>query len=629
MTLDTLIVMGIISKRFKSSQIGAEDLYLDKNFVNPLLNMIKMKSIGDILKNGDMVYIKDKTKDDSDTELKFTHSASDASFISIDHSILESVDKVDSDIDKMDGKIYRSRDKTLCNHGENSLCVHCSPLECYENDVEAKSLKFLPFHAHVRKLLKEKPRTSDKKHLIKPIRYTLKSGCMNHLPYPNGICSQCQPKSVYLARQTFRFIDYIQFENGDFVDRFLNYWRETGCQRFGYLIGYYDLYDHVPLGVKAVVCSIYEPSQINKYRSIYIERNNANDSMDNVIMNSEKDAAACAKKLNMVVVGCIFTDLESNNGDFSSSSSSANVKHNRCNDLHYVSSEEMIMMAQYQNYHKNRCTYSENGYYGSKFVTVVVSGDKNGEISFDGYQVSNQCCDLVKHNFLIPAYESADKCYVIEASKVNYVPDIFYSYTDKYKNNIVEKACPFGIEYGLIELQCAFSTSSSYSFFTNKSKKNFFPIENRLTEIQNDRAVVNYLKQFTSDDERFHAMCDFHLISYLYKSSSLIDKSAMDQLCDIYCKKNFKSSDVADTLVQFYYWMENDSLSTLKYLFNETDTSQTCFKDSPKTPKTQNTQIDDSIMTDHVEENWSCQHCTFINTGNSRNCSMCGLPINT
>ena len=54
------------------------------------------------------------------------------------------------------------------------------------------------------------------------------------------------------------------FENGNMVDRFLNYWRSSGHQRVGYLYGRYELYDGVPLGIRAVVSAIYEPPQVSE-----------------------------------------------------------------------------------------------------------------------------------------------------------------------------------------------------------------------------------------------------------------------------------------------------------------------------------------------------------------------------
>ncbi len=68
-----------------------------------------------------------------------------------------------------------------------------------------------------------------------------------------------------LPFQPYRHVDNIMFENGNMVNRFLNYWRSSGHQRIGILYGRYEVYDGVPLGVRAVVAAIYEPPQVENH----------------------------------------------------------------------------------------------------------------------------------------------------------------------------------------------------------------------------------------------------------------------------------------------------------------------------------------------------------------------------
>ena len=84
-----------------------------------------------------------------------------------------------------------------------------------------------------------------------------------HVFYNLKICGIDSLNLVYYEHfQKYRHIDYVTFENGNIMDRFLNYWRNSGSQRMGFLIGRYEQHPDIPLGIRAVVSAIYEPPQV-------------------------------------------------------------------------------------------------------------------------------------------------------------------------------------------------------------------------------------------------------------------------------------------------------------------------------------------------------------------------------
>ena len=244
-------------------------------------------------------------------------------------------------------------------------------------------IKYMSFHAHIKKL---QSGIDKGKYLnLENLNCKIRPGCKEHPAWPKGICNKCQPPTIYLNRQPYRHVDNIMFENSQIVDNFLNYWRKSGNQRVGLLFGRYESYDGVPLGIKAVVTAIYEPPQVAtnfKTTIYYLQKKNKNvcisfsskvgtDSRIELEMpdpNEERVHTLC-KKLGLKCIGWIFTDLITEDARFGS------VKHFRGNaNSFYLSAEECITAGYFQNVFKNYTKLSFDGYFGSKFVTVVVTG---------------------------------------------------------------------------------------------------------------------------------------------------------------------------------------------------------------------------------------------------------------
>jgi nuclear protein localization protein 4 homolog len=128
-----------------------------------------------------------------------------------------------------------------------------------------------------------------------------------------------------------------------------------------------------------------------------------------------------SSKLGLKCVGWIFTDLITENAQLGT------VEFFRgSTDTYFLSAEECMMAAYFQDMFKNVTKYSSDGYFGSKFVTVVVTGDAEKKIHFEGYQVSNQCVSLVRDGCLIPTYDAPELAYIRESSNDKYIPDVYF-----------------------------------------------------------------------------------------------------------------------------------------------------------------------------------------------------------
>lgn len=165
-----------------------------------------------------------------------------------------------------------------CHHNVHGKCLHCIPIEPYDEEYLKQRnppIKHMSFRAFIRKLQSSSAAERTTFSNLENLNCSIKEKCLTgHAPWPKGVCTKCQPNSVTLMRQPYRHVDNIMFENGTMVNRFLNYWRSSGHQRIGFLYGRYEVYDAVPLGIRAVVSAIYEPPQVTKRNVFFAFLNN-------------------------------------------------------------------------------------------------------------------------------------------------------------------------------------------------------------------------------------------------------------------------------------------------------------------------------------------------------------------
>ena len=277
-------------------------------------------------------------------------------------------DDIDKELSKLDGKIPKE------NKGKPSSLMRTTddlPYDPYDEEyLQQHNIKFMSFHSYIRKLSAgmSKGKFTPLRNISCKVRPT--PGCSAACHEGKALCSKCQPSAITLNRQPWRHVDGIMFENPNIVDRFLQFWRESGNQRGGWLYGRYEMYAEVPLGIKAVVCAIYEPPQESSRDHLKILPDPKEDIIEEIAAN-----------LGLRRVGWIFTDLVALAGV------GGKVRSYRGGETHYLSSQEIITAASYQNNAPNKSALTEEGMFGSKFVTVCVTGNKDNDVQMEGYQV--------------------------------------------------------------------------------------------------------------------------------------------------------------------------------------------------------------------------------------------------
>uniref|UniRef100_A0A671RTV0 Nuclear protein localization protein 4 homolog n=1 Tax=Sinocyclocheilus anshuiensis TaxID=1608454 RepID=A0A671RTV0_9TELE len=547
-----------VAKEFGLSSNGFS-IYLNRNKTGEILSQNKTLSLLKI-KHGDMLFLFPSSAGPSSENMDTAQPHTSSSYPSFPSS----------------------------SSSSSSLSRSHSPFdEDYLNHLDPP-VKHMSFHAYIRKLTGG----ADKGKFValENISCKIKSGCEGHPPWPEGICTKCQPSAITLNRQKYRHVDNIMFENHTIADRFLDFWRKTGNQRMGYLYGRYTEHKDIPLGIRAEVAAIYEPPQIGTQNSLELIEDPKAEAVEEI-----------AAKLGLRKVGWIFTDL------LSEDTRIGTVHYTRNKDSFFLSAEECITAGHFQNQHANACRLSPDGHFGSKFFTVVATGGPDNQVHFEGYQVSNQCMALVRDECLLPCRDAPELGYAKESSTEQYVPDVFYKDKDKFGNDITYLARPLPVEYLIIDITTTFPKDPVFTFSSTLR----FPIENRdaLGETQDFHSLATYLSQCSSSSSSFlDIVSDFHLLLFLVTNEVMPLQDSIGLLLDAVKTSN---EELAQT------WKKSEQWATIEQLCSTVGGQPSGSLDyamgGPTLPQSSSAV-------------WSCLHCTFMNQPGTEHCEMCSLP---
>ncbi|XP_067620003.1 nuclear protein localization protein 4 homolog isoform X2 [Eurosta solidaginis] len=590
-------------------------LFKDRSFLTEL-HSSQSQNVGSCLKHGDMLFLKKiagssirrtsttAIDDFETTTTTLPQPINSSKLFQPQAAVTE--DDVDQLLSKMDGLIERARDPKLCRHNANGRCVHCSPLEPYDDTyLKENKIKHLSFNSFIRK---QKSGIDRGKYVaFDDINCRIKPGCREHPPWPKGICSKCQPSAVTLNRQIYRHIDNIMFENPTIIERFLDYWRTTAHQRMGFLYGTYEMHADVPLGIRATVAAIYEPPQESTRDSIRLLDDEAATDVDEL-----------AQALGLKKVGWIFTDL------ITEDAAKGTVKHLRGIETHFLTAQECITAGELQNRHPNPCKYGSSGYFGSKFVTVCVTGDSSKQVHTEGYAVSAQCMALVRDNCLIPTKDAPELGYVRESTDKQYVPDVYYKEKDQYGNEVQRLARPLPVEYLLVDVPASTPLQPQFTFTQYKKRGEPFPVENRYLDghLQDFNGLSTYLSHW-ADHEFLEAVSDFHLLLYLYRMDTVPLRAHMGPLLEAVRTKN---SDLAYSFKASEPWKLLESLIHASTGGGGGGRGGSSGHSAGSTSTAPNSGGGAAPAGAGTNNQWQCNHCTFINPAELSSCEMCSLP---
>uniref|UniRef100_A0A0N4ZEV7 MPN domain-containing protein n=1 Tax=Parastrongyloides trichosuri TaxID=131310 RepID=A0A0N4ZEV7_PARTI len=511
-----------------------------------------------------------------------------------DSNPFSTVDSVDAILAKEDGRIERGKTPN-CIHGPRQRCSNCLPIDPYDPEyLKEKEIKHMSLHSYVRKLTDGGGRSTKSLKVLEEINCKLDTNCdAGHKPYPKGICTKCRPSTLTLNRQVYRHVDNITIENDYVANQFLNFWRKSGIQRVGYLIGIYEPFTEVPLGIKARVCAIYEPPQHGTADSVEFD----DDA-------HEHEVNELCKMLNMKKIGWIVTDL------WSKDSVDGTVHCVRHPESYLVSAEECITAGYLQSKHKNKSDFSTSGYFGSKFVTLIVSGDQTNQIHFSGYQVSEQCTALVEANILCPT-SHPELAYIRNTplNETHFITEVQFVEKNEYGAEVHRDGKPLPVEFLLVDVPAGMPKNPAFTFHVPKNGQLDFPIENRtvIGETYDLSNVATVIRSY-GEDSLLELSTNFHFLFFLMTNNLLkFSMDEMKELCNIVVLQDMEKLKV--------FYNESNNFKTLMELCNQSGVSDSKGNDGSSSSST------------NVEgSSWNCQYCTYENTSNDNDCAICGLP---
>ena len=449
-------------------------------------------SVGAIgLRNGDMLL--------ATTSVRPEREEKEAEWIGLPDVTEHPVDQL---LDKEDGWIQQSRDEKTCfRHPPNGSCVHCMPMPPWAvmqvEPWKSEKLKHMPFTGWLRK--RDQGRGECRHNKVPGVfcqncqplteEFYAAKKCNRHEPWPRGICSYCKPDSIRLVRQEYRHVDHVVFENAQVLGSLIEAWRQTGTQRCGFLFGRYELHKDVPLGIKAVVEAIYEPPQLNSKHGLQLQDD-----------DDEANVVAAARELGLEMLGFAWTAIEVEGGK---------IQKSRDLDKTYLASgAEMLQAALFQNDAPSACRHSMTGKFGSKWLSVLVTGTAEGEIAPIVFQVSDQLAGMTRDG-IVTTNPDPRFLQAVENEAI-YVPKILYDDTNEYDRAVVKEANPV-----FPPVPCWVDVNFAAPKVPNPLlPTHTFPVENRTF---GGSAELALSKQIHMSKPLTEVFGDFHFYLYLAK----------------------------------------------------------------------------------------------------------------
>jgi len=218
-------------------------------------------------------------------------------------------------------------------------------------------------------------------------------------------------KEIKIERQEFRHVDNVLFEHNSIGEGFIKGWVDSGSQQYGWMYGSYVKDEKIPLGITCLISAVYTPSS---WRPM----------PEDEVARVDKFASLFGLKR----VGWIWSAL-------GQKKSAGRIESNP------LISNEIYYMSKYQEQFPSPCSKSRNGYFGSKFVSVLAFDTVEGAPHLRSFQLSNQASKLVHERNIKVSSKHHNTFYISKSNDTWEYPSILFNETtgDEGARKTVEK----------------------------------------------------------------------------------------------------------------------------------------------------------------------------------------------
>jgi len=289
-------------------------------------------------------------------------------------------DPIDQAISKEDGWIYR---KEGLRSSTKRMEDYIAPWDIEKHEPwKSMDLGHIPFHSWSRQ---SQSGLTEEINIKKP-----NTGEKNW---------QALTQTIKIQRQPYRHVDSVTFEHQSIANAFVQEYVKTGYQQYAFLLGTYQRNPDIPLGITCLVSAIFTPSSWNPPKEAEVDR-----------------AKRLGEKFGLELVGWTWTAL--------------GLKQNEGRTQgNHLKINEMYHMAKHQGEHPNKCSRSDTGKYGSKFVSVVALDNEEGHPHFRSFQLSNQAATLINESIIKISKKKASKFLLTGSNEKYLIPELIYFQT--------------------------------------------------------------------------------------------------------------------------------------------------------------------------------------------------------